>query len=139
MLEPPPTWLPRDMGFVPNLMPTLPTSSEYPSRSSRANDILLSSRVILAEEAYEWGLVNDVHEKTQLWQETLDLTNSLANNVSPGSLASTKTQIYTDLHLDAASAVDNAAVLLEKMVAEPDFTEGVAAWLEKRQARWFRQ
>lgn len=98
----------------------------------RANDLLLSSRTFLAEEAERMGLVNAVLPADELLAHTYDYASMLATTVSPGSLAETKRQIYTDLHRDVGASVDEAAVLLARMMTEPNFAEGVAALTEKR-------
>ena len=103
---------------------------------TRANDILLTSRIFLAEEAYELGLVNKVLPFDELLPHTRDYVQQMIDRVSPGSLRETKNQIYTDLHRDAASAVQHSRRLIDRMMAEPDFREGVAAFMEKRPPRW---
>ena len=99
---------------------------------TKANDVLLSSRTFLAEEAAAMGLVNAVLPPDELLPHTYGYARTLATTVSPGSLAETKRQIYTDLHRDVGASVEEAAVLLRRMMAEPDFAEGVAALTEKR-------
>jgi len=99
---------------------------------TRANDLLLSSRVFLAEEAAEMGLVNEVVPSSRLMDRVMEYGGHLAYSISPSSLRATRRQIYTDLHGDAAGAVIRAQQLLEEMVSGPDFAEGVAAFREKR-------
>jgi len=99
---------------------------------THANDLLLSSRTFLAEEAASLGLVNAVVPGDDLLAHTYAYATTLATTVSPGSLAETKRQIYTDLHRDVGAAVEEAAVLLRRMMTEPAFAEGVAALTEKR-------
>lgn len=99
---------------------------------TRANDLLLSSRVVLAEEALSLGLLNGVVPAEELLDHTYACARVLAEDIAPGSLRETKRQIYTDLHRDVGSAVEEAAELLRRMMTEPDFAEGVAALLEKR-------
>jgi enoyl-CoA hydratase/carnithine racemase len=99
---------------------------------TRAADLLLSSRIVLAEEAAALGLVNRVVEPGDLLEATYDYARSLATGVSPASLAATKFQIYLDLHRDAATSVEDAADRLEIMMKGPDFVEGVAAMTERR-------
>lgn len=103
---------------------------------TRAADLLLSSRVILAEEAYAMGLVNQVVPADELAQTTAAYARRLADEVSPASLAATKVQLYTDLHRDVASSVRDAGKRLEAMMQEPDFAEGVAARRERRAPRF---
>ena len=103
---------------------------------THANDLLLSSRVVLAEEAAAMGLVNAVLPGEELLSHTYGYARTLATGVSPSSMAETKRQIYSDLHRDAASAVREAGALLDRMTAEADFREGVAALVEKRPPRF---
>ena len=99
---------------------------------TRATDILLSSRVVLAEEAAAIGLVNRTVLLDELSECTYGYAAQLANEVSPSSLAVTKLQLYRDLHGDVVSSVHDAATRLEEMMRGPDFAEGVAALTEKR-------
>jgi len=71
-----------------------------------------------------------------LLQETKDYARSMLNTVSPGSLRQTKRQIYTDLHRDLASAVVDSEALVSSMMQQPDYAEGVAAFLENRSPNW---
>jgi enoyl-CoA hydratase/carnithine racemase len=101
-----------------------------------AADLLFSSRVVLAEEAAPMGLVNRVVSHESLLTDTLDYAHTLAREISPSSLRESKRQLYTDLHRDVGSAVEESEQLLERMATEPDFREGVAAWQERRPPRF---
>ena len=103
---------------------------------THANDILLSSRVFTAQEAERMGFLNDLVEPEALMPAVMDYAHKLADSVAPGSARETKRQIYRDLHRDAASAVTEAERLLETMIRDPDYKEGVKAWMEKRAAAW---
>ncbi|MCU1354349.1 MAG: Enoyl-CoA hydratase/carnithine racemase [Acidimicrobiales bacterium] len=97
-----------------------------------AADLLLSSRVVLAEEAAGMGLVNRVLPADELLPAALAYARALATEVSPASVTAAKRQLYADLHGDVGTAVATSEVLLERMVTEPDYAEGVAAWSAKR-------
>ena len=103
---------------------------------TRAADILLSSRVLLAEEAAQIGLVNAVAAPEELMGTVLAYARRLATEVSPASLAATKDQLYADLHRDAAGAARHAEQRLRAMMAGADFAEGVAALREHRPPRF---
>jgi enoyl-CoA hydratase/carnithine racemase len=106
---------------------------------TRANDLLLTSRVALAEEALAMGLVNAVVPSEELLPYTRDYVRTMITTVSPQSLRESKRQIYSDLHRDVRSAVADAVALVERMATEPDFAEGVSALLEKRLPRWAKR
>ncbi len=103
---------------------------------TRANDILLSSRVFTSDEAMETGFLNKLLAPADLIPHVIAYARAMADGVSPGSLRETKRQIYTDLHGDAASAVNHAEAMLTEMSMHPDYKEGVKAWMEKRKANW---
>jgi enoyl-CoA hydratase/carnithine racemase len=103
---------------------------------TRANDILLSSRVFLTDEAYDLGLINALCEPEDLLPRTVDYARQLADTVSPASLRATKRQIYADLHGDVGSSVREANALLERMMGEADYREAVSAYMEKRLPDW---
>ena len=103
---------------------------------THANDILLSSRVFTAEEAMAMGFLNRIAPAERLMDEVMAYARNIAVSVAPGSARETKRQIYRDLHRDAATSVKAAEALLVEMSREPDYKEGVKAWMEKRPAAW---
>jgi enoyl-CoA hydratase/carnithine racemase len=99
----------------------------------RAADLLISSRVVLAEEALELGLVNQVLPADELLPATYEYARVLAHEVSPASIVATKRQLYADLlHGDVGASVEDSNRRLEEHMREPDYREGVQALLEKR-------
>src|SRR5208283_1081120 len=100
---------------------------------TRAADLLLSSRVVLAEEAERLGLVNRALPPADLLPHTYAYAARLATEIAPSSAAATKLQLYRDLHGDVASSVNDASWRLADMTRGADFAEGVAALTEKRQ------
>ena len=100
--------------------------------TGRAMDLLLSSRVVPADEALEMGLVNRVSPADELLGVTHRFARELVTNVSRRSLAETKRQVYLDWHRDVGASVEEADRLLRDMMTEPDFREGVRALNEKR-------
>ena len=98
----------------------------------RANDLLLTSRVVLAEEARDLGLVNEVVSPDGLLPRVHGWIEEFLGPVARSSLTAAKRQVYTDLHRDAASAIDEATRLLDVHTAGPDYAEGVAALTQRR-------
>jgi enoyl-CoA hydratase/carnithine racemase len=103
---------------------------------TRANELLLTSRVFVAEEALAFGLLNGVHPAAELLEKTYAFARSLIATVSPNSLRQTRWQIYRDLHRDIGAAVRDSESLLTSMMRERDYAEGVAAFLAKRTPNW---
>jgi enoyl-CoA hydratase/carnithine racemase len=104
---------------------------------THAADILLSSRIFLAEEALRMGLLNAVLPPDELLGHAHDYARQLAETVAPSSLAATKRQLYRDLlTADPAASVRDAEATMTVMMGEPDYREGVAALREKRQPRY---
>ncbi|XOV83781.1 MAG: enoyl-CoA hydratase-related protein [bacterium] len=102
----------------------------------RANDLLLTSRVFTSDEAFQLGFVNALFEPAALMSETYAYVQNMIRTVSPNSLRQTRWQIYRDLHRDVASSVTESENLLNQMMGEPDYAEGVAAFVEKRAPDW---
>src|SRR5215469_9803636 len=100
--------------------------------TARALDLLLSGRVVLAEEARELGLVNFVVAREQVLPAALEY----ARNASPTSMSVIKRQVlrHLDLSLDEALADSNA--LMAESLRRPDVAEGVASFVERRPPRF---
>ena len=99
---------------------------------TRAADLLLSSRVVPAEEAEQLGLVNRALPADELLPFTYEYAGRLATEIAPSSLAVSKLQLYRDLHGDVATSVRDAASRMDEMMRGADFAEGVAALTGKR-------
>jgi enoyl-CoA hydratase/carnithine racemase len=100
--------------------------------TGRALDLLLSGRVVLAEEAAELGLVNWVVPKDELLERARAYAADIAANCSPASLSMIKQQVYADWDLDLVSAHRRMTPLMQRAFSGADFTEGVASYVEKR-------
>ncbi len=103
---------------------------------ARALDLLLSGRVVLAEEALELGLVNRVHPPDALLEQAVDYAREIARSCSPASMATMKRQVYADLLGGLADATAEADRLMLASFNEPDFAEGVTSFLERRDPRF---
>ncbi len=105
---------------------------------SHAADILLSGRVLLAEELKAMSFFNDVFPQPEFEQRVEKYAHMLAE-LSPDSVSTAKRQLYGDLlHTNAREAIERSKVLIGELMARPDYAEGVAAFLEKRRPRFVR-
>lgn len=103
---------------------------------TRANELLLSSRVFTSEEAVALGIVNSVHAADALQEFVHGYALNLIKTVSPNSLRQTRWQTYRDLHRPVEESVRDSEALLDAMMKEADYKEGVAAFVEKRPPQW---
>jgi methylglutaconyl-CoA hydratase len=101
----------------------------------RARDLLLTGRILDAEEARQIGLVTQIVEPGVLMDT--------ARIMAAGLLESSPTSIERTKRLMTASAAAEVDGELERAVAEnarirgtADFHEGLAAFLEKRRPKW---
>ena len=100
-----------------------------------AMDLLLTGRLIDAEEAAQLGLVNRVVERDQLMIWAIETAEQIAAN-SPSAVQAVKRQVTATIadHVLAREAQEQE--LGDKVRASPHFAEGVAAFREKRQPRY---
>jgi enoyl-CoA hydratase/carnithine racemase len=103
---------------------------------ARALDLLLSARVVLAEEAHVMGLVNRVIGPELLLEQTLEYARELALSCSPASMATIKRQVYADLEVGLHDALSRADDLMLASFAATDFQEGVTSFLQRRDPRF---
>ncbi len=102
----------------------------------RALDLLLTSRVMTAEEAHDWGFVHRIHPTESLLEATVDFARHLATTVAAASLRTSRQQLYRDLHDDIGTSVTQSMTLLDEMMGGPEYAEGVRALVEKRPPRF---
>jgi methylglutaconyl-CoA hydratase len=120
------------IGFVPAIVSSILV---WQVGHKIARDLLLTGRTFDAEEAYRFGLVNEVVEPEQLMRRAQELAADLLQS-SPSSLRATKKLInrFIAPQLDqqiAAAIQDNARIR-----ATEDFREGISSFLERRKPRW---
>lgn len=120
------------IGFVPALVSAflaLATSGKH------SRDLLLTGRIIGADEAHRMGLVNEIVPHEQIAARIESLADLLVAN-SPQSLAATK-RLLAAQHRPWLDAAIEAALEANAQSRETaDFREGVTAFLEKRKAVW---
>lgn len=99
---------------------------------SRAFDILVSGRPVLAEEAERIGLVDRIVPADRLLDEAVDYAQGLARHSSPTSMAIIKSQLQNDLVGDFETAVAASDRLMRESFKGRDIEEGVRSFLERR-------
>ena len=82
------------------------------------------------------GIVNAVYPADELLERTYAHVRELIDSISPDSLRQTRWQVYRDLHRDVRSSIADSEQLLDRMMKDPDFAEGVRALNAKDAAHW---
>jgi enoyl-CoA hydratase/carnithine racemase len=100
-----------------------------------AMEMLLSGRMIDAETAERWGLVNRVVPDAELERETRRLACEIAD-ASPLTLAIGKQAFYAQIDLDQAEAYNYTREVMSQNAMAADAQEGIGAFLDKRQPVW---
>ncbi|MEV7379577.1 enoyl-CoA hydratase-related protein [Streptomyces lydicus] len=101
-------------------------------------DILLTGRVLRAEEMASMGFFNKVLPADEFTKYVQEYAQLLAA-ASPEAVTTAKRQMWADvLHSDVRAAVEESKALIGTLMNRPDYAEGVAALLEKRPPRFGR-
>ena len=100
-----------------------------------AKDLILTGRLVDADEAYRRGLVNAVHEPGELLERTLETARLLASK-SPVALATAKAAANRALGGHHGENLEHEARAFGELFASEDAREGLAAFVEKRDPRF---
>jgi len=101
----------------------------------RALEMLLTGKVIDAQTAMEWGLVNRVVPADRLREESRDLARQIAE-ASSVTVSIGKQAFYSQIDLDQPKAYAYAKEVMSMNAMANDAQEGIGAFLEKRAPRW---
>jgi 2-(1,2-epoxy-1,2-dihydrophenyl)acetyl-CoA isomerase len=119
------------------LVPDGGSSVFVPARAgfARAMEMSMLGEVVSAEQALAWGLINRVVDDEHLATEVGALVERLAAGPTR-SYAGTKRQINARVYAGIEQQLDLEASIQQEQAATADFMEGVAAFVEKREANF---
>jgi enoyl-CoA hydratase/carnithine racemase len=100
-----------------------------------ALEMLMTGRLISAQEAEQYGLVNRVVPEAELEKTTVDLAQSIAD-ASPLVLKIGKQAFYNQIEQDEPHAYEYAGNVMTLNLIAEDAQEGINAFLEKRKPTW---
>jgi enoyl-CoA hydratase len=105
---------------------------------SRARELLLSARVLNAQEALDWGLVNRVVPDTELRTTALEFATGIATR-SPAAIAAAKyvmnAGIADGTAVDSSLRLEGQSAALHNLTSS-DAIEGLRAFAEHREPRF---
>jgi methylglutaconyl-CoA hydratase len=120
------------IGFVPAIVSTFLLRQ---IGEKHARDLLLTGRIIDANEAYRMGLINEVVPAEKLLPRARELAMQLMEN-SPASLTSTKRLLSEQARAELDMQIQAAVRANAGIRSTHDFREGISSFLEKRRPQW---
>ena len=120
------------IGFVPAIVSTFLLRQ---IGEKHARDLLLTGRIIGADEAQGMGLINEIVPPERLLARARELAAQLMEN-SPASLACTKRLLSDHARRELDAQIQSAVRENAAIRSTPDFREGVSSFLEKRKPHW---
>jgi enoyl-CoA hydratase/carnithine racemase len=103
----------------------------------RATELLLTGRMFSGADAAEWGLALEALPSAEaVVDRAMEVAHDIAVNTAPRSVAASKAILWRSPTPDAdeVDAWERAVHLA--LMGSPDTTEGVTAWVEKRDPVW---
>ncbi len=100
-----------------------------------ARELLLTGRMVDAEEARSMGLVNRVVPAESLIEDAVGLAEKIASS-APASLSLTKELLWHTSGMPVEKALETAARVNVFARQNPEMQEGLSAFLEKRKPKW---
>ena len=120
------------IGFVPAIVSTFLLRQ---TGEKHARDLLLTGRIIGAEEAARMGLVNEIVPAENLMARARELAALLMEN-SPASLRATKKLLNDHARAELDTQIEAAVRENAAVRTTADFREGITSFLEKRKPVW---
>jgi len=120
------------IGFVPAIVSTFLLRQVG---EKQARDLLLTGRIIAAEEAHSLGLVNEIILAENLMTRARELAALLMEN-SPASLRATKRLLNDHARGEIDTQIEAAVRENAAIRSTADFREGITSFLEKRKPAW---
>ncbi len=121
-----------DVGLWP-FMATVPFVRSMPPKV--ALELMLTGRRVKSDEALRIGFVNRVVEVAELDAAVAELASTLAAK-APRAMQLGRDSFYATFDQSAAEALRALHPLLSLVASGEEATEGMAAFVEKRQPNW---
>ena len=113
--------------------PAVAVSRNLPRK--QAFEMLITGEFIDAHTALQYGLINRLAPAEQLEQVLQSLITAITVK-SPVAVKTGKDMFYKQLHMSIKDAYDYASEVMTCNMMADDVSEGIDAFIEKRQAVW---
>ncbi len=120
------------IGFLPAIVSVFLTRQ---IGDKRARDLLLTGRLLPAEEAKQLGLVSEIVAPEKLIARAHEFAGQLSA-ASPSSLSRAKRLLVCAESAALDADLERAVLENARIRCTPDFKEGLASFLEKRKPVW---
>src|SRR5207302_6770243 len=120
------------IGFLPAIVSVFLTRQ---IGDKRARDLLLTGRLVEAQEAKELGLVTEIVAADKLMSRAAEIADQLIA-ASPSSLMRAKRLLTSAAATSVDADLERAVLENARIRCTPDFQEGLASFLEKRKPVW---
>lgn len=97
----------------------------------RAAEMILTGKIIDAQEAYRIGLINEIVSSSELMQKAKEWAETICQ-AAPFAVKAAKEAMIRGYNMDLNDGLRLENALVSYLVGTEDFTEGVKAFAEKR-------
>jgi enoyl-CoA hydratase/carnithine racemase len=101
---------------------------------SNAAELLLSGKTITGKEAAAMGLAGHALPQAEVLPAAMKLAREMALNTSPAAVAASKKFLWEDIDVHTKDRRENRVLFW--LGKQPDATEGITSFIEKRAPKW---
>jgi enoyl-CoA hydratase len=102
---------------------------------NKAKEMIFTGKIISAQKALSWGIVNEVFAPEELMEKTLETAREIAAK-GPLGIRYSKDSIVNGLNMAKDDGFLYEASLMSMLFSTDDRREGMAAFIEKRKAEF---
>ena len=102
---------------------------------NRAREMIFSGKILPAQQAKDWGIVNEVFPAEELSTKVMEIARLIARN-GMIAVASAKDSIVNGLNMTKEDGLRYESSLFSTLFSTDDQREGMQAFIEKRKAEF---
>jgi enoyl-CoA hydratase len=102
---------------------------------NKAKELIFSGKILPAQQAKEWGIVNEVFPAVELQAKVMEIAQAIARN-GMIAVASAKDAIVSGLNMTKEDGLRYESSMFATLFATEDQNEGMQAFIAKRKAEF---